>query len=151
VSRSLDPTDFVDVDWAVCTMNLNPYEPPQTDPTPQVGPELLHAHMNLWGTAERVWRIRGQSAMHIVRMTHSQWLGRVTIEVDEEIVCRRSYQLIDWGLTYDFVVDDVRCQARGSYHCLNTCNCWVGRALRSCGVRTGWFTPLPKTVFFYLP
>ena len=41
--------------------------------------------------------------------------------------------------------------ARGKYHCFNTCNCWAGRALKSCSVRTGWFTPLPKTVFLYLP
>jgi hypothetical protein len=32
-----------------------------------------------------------------------------------------------------------------------TCNCWVGEAMRSAGIRTAWFTPLPKTVFLYLP
>jgi len=42
-------------------------------------------------------------------------------------------------------------QAQGSYHCFNTCNCWIGGALRATGIRVGWFTPLPKTVFFYLP
>jgi len=42
-------------------------------------------------------------------------------------------------------------EAYGNYHCLNTCNCWVGGALRSAGVRTGWLTPLPKTVFLFLP
>lgn len=41
--------------------------------------------------------------------------------------------------------------AHGSYHACNTCNCWVGRGLKVAGVRTGWFTPLPKTVFLYLP
>jgi uncharacterized protein (TIGR02117 family) len=39
--------------------------------------------------------------------------------------------------------------ANGSYHAFNTCNCWVGRALRVAGVRVGWFTPLPKTPLWY--
>jgi uncharacterized protein (TIGR02117 family) len=41
--------------------------------------------------------------------------------------------------------------AHGSYHALNTCNCWVGGGLKATGVRTGWFTPLPKTVSLYMP
>ena len=47
--------------------------------------------------------------------------------------------------------DDAFFRAHGSYHCLNTCNCWVGGAMKSAGIKTGWFTPLPKTIFFYLP
>lgn len=39
----------------------------------------------------------------------------------------------------------------GSYHCFRTCNCWVGEGLQRAGVKTGWFTPLPKTVFCYFP
>jgi len=42
-------------------------------------------------------------------------------------------------------------RANGSYHALNTCNCWVGNGLEHTGVRTAWFTPMPKTVFMYLP
>ncbi len=40
--------------------------------------------------------------------------------------------------------------ALGNYHAFNTCNCWVGRGLNATGVKTGWFTPLPKTVSLYL-
>jgi uncharacterized protein (TIGR02117 family) len=47
--------------------------------------------------------------------------------------------------------DDAFYDAHGSYHAFNTCNCWVGRGLKAAGVRTGWFTPLPKTVSFYMP
>lgn len=39
----------------------------------------------------------------------------------------------------------------GRYHLFNTCNNWVGRAMQKTGIRVGWFTPLPKTVFFWLP
>ncbi len=42
-------------------------------------------------------------------------------------------------------------EARGTYHVFNTCNCWIGNGLQAAGVRTGWFTPLPKTVFLHLP
>lgn len=42
-------------------------------------------------------------------------------------------------------------EANGSYHVFNTCNCWVGNGLEEAGVRTAWFTPLPKTVFLHWP
>jgi uncharacterized protein (TIGR02117 family) len=38
-----------------------------------------------------------------------------------------------------------------SYHLFQTCNCWTGNALEAAGVKTGWFTPLPKTMWFYFP
>ena len=47
--------------------------------------------------------------------------------------------------------NDAFFDARGAYHCLNTCNCWAGRAMQAAGIRTGWLTPLPRTVFLYLP
>lgn len=47
--------------------------------------------------------------------------------------------------------NDAFYEAHGSYHAFNTCNCWVGRGLKVAGVRTGWYTPLPKTVSLYMP
>jgi len=47
--------------------------------------------------------------------------------------------------------NDAFFEARGTYHCVNTCNSWIGRAMKSAGIRTPWLTPLPKTVFLYLP
>lgn len=47
--------------------------------------------------------------------------------------------------------NDAFFEARGVYHCLNTCNSWAGRCMRAAGIRTAWLTPLPKTVFLYLP
>jgi uncharacterized protein (TIGR02117 family) len=58
------------------------------------------------------------------------------------------FQLID-GAAYGS--NDAFYEAHGAYHAFNTCNCWVGRGLKAAGVRTGWFTPLPKTVSLYLP
>ena len=42
-------------------------------------------------------------------------------------------------------------EAHGRYHIFRTCNCWVGKALKSSGVKVGCWTPLPKTVFWHLP
>ncbi len=47
--------------------------------------------------------------------------------------------------------NDAFFEAVGNYHCCNTCNSWVGNALDSANVRVGLTTPLPKTVFLYLP
>ncbi len=57
------------------------------------------------------------------------------------------FLLINGG-AYD--TNDAFYYALGNYHAFNTCNCWVGRGLRVTGVKTGWFTPLPKTVALYL-
>lgn len=41
--------------------------------------------------------------------------------------------------------------AIGSYHFLNTCNCWTGRNLRGAGVRCGIWTPTTVSVMWTLP
>lgn len=41
-------------------------------------------------------------------------------------------------------------EAKGRYHALNTCNSWVGRALRSAGVKVPWLSPLPDSPTLYL-
>lgn len=38
----------------------------------------------------------------------------------------------------------------GRYHLFNTCNSWVGRGLKTAGVKTPWFSPLPKTPILYI-
>ena len=41
---------------------------------------------------------------------------------------------------------DVFYQANGRYDAVHDCNAWVGDALRTAGVRVGWWTPFPVTV-----
>ena len=48
-------------------------------------------------------------------------------------------------------LNDAFFKANGTYHCFNTCNSWTGRVLKQAGVRVPWFSPLPKTVFLWLP
>ena len=42
-------------------------------------------------------------------------------------------------------------RANGTYHALNTCNCWAANALEAAGIRVPAFSPLPGTVLWYLP
>jgi uncharacterized protein (TIGR02117 family) len=41
-------------------------------------------------------------------------------------------------------------EAHGSFNALVGCNTWTARALRSAGIRTGWWNPLPQTLSFSL-
>lgn len=50
-----------------------------------------------------------------------------------------------------YALDDAFFEARGSFHCVNTCNAWAGRAMQAAGIRTPWLSPLPRTVWLYLP
>jgi len=40
--------------------------------------------------------------------------------------------------------------ARGRYSAGRTCNAWTGGALRAAGIRTGWWTPFPVTVMWWV-
>ncbi len=46
---------------------------------------------------------------------------------------------------------DIFYQARGRYDGVHDCNAWVGTALRTAGVRIGWWTPFPVTVLGWFP
>ncbi|MEM9187124.1 MAG: TIGR02117 family protein [Planctomycetota bacterium] len=50
-----------------------------------------------------------------------------------------------------FTEYDAFYEARGVYHCFNTCNSWVGRRLADAGIATPLFTPLPHAPGWYLP
>lgn len=52
---------------------------------------------------------------------------------------------------YAYSSNDAFVDANGRYHILNTCNSWVGRALKNCGVRVPWLSPMPKTPMLYIP
>ena len=51
---------------------------------------------------------------------------------------------------YAYSTTDAFFDAHGRYHLLNTCNSWVGRALKTTGVRVPWLTPLPKSPMLYI-
>ena len=47
--------------------------------------------------------------------------------------------------------NDAFFESRGYYHLLNTCNSWVGGAMKSAGIKTPMHTSLPSSPFLYLP
>lgn len=103
------------------------------------------------------------SCMHVV-MTHQNYGAADARQVR---ITTEQYQALAEFIQASFVngqgemvvqipdaayhTNDAFFEAHGSYNCLNTCNSWVGRGLRQCGVRTPVFSPLPKSVFLYLP
>lgn len=52
--------------------------------------------------------------------------------------------------SYAYGRNDAFYEAVGSYHALNTCNCWVGNGLKRAGIKVPWFSPLPGAVSLYL-
>lgn len=43
-----------------------------------------------------------------------------------------------------YSLDDAFFEARGAFNALVGCNTWTAAMLRSAGIRTGWWTPLPQ-------
>ena len=84
-----------------------------------------------------------------IRLTHDQY-RRLAEFVRESFDARGPLETARMpGKAYGAY--DAFFRARGAYHCLNTCNSWVGEGMAIAGVRVPWKTPLPKTVFLYLP
>jgi uncharacterized protein (TIGR02117 family) len=52
---------------------------------------------------------------------------------------------------YSYSDFDAFYRSDGNYHAFHTCNSWVGEGLTQAGVCTGLWTPLPRTVLYYLP
>jgi uncharacterized protein (TIGR02117 family) len=103
-------------------------------------PSCMHVNM---------WNNKSIPAGAKTRISHEQYRRLVehvlgSFRRDED----GRFLLIEGGA---YGTNDAFYQAHGSYHAFNTCNCWVGQGLKSAGVRTGWFTPLPKTVSLYMP
>lgn len=84
-----------------------------------------------------------------VRVSGEQYLRMVeAIKNSFERDANNQIQKIpDYAYSYnDSFYDGV-----GSYHMFRTCNCWAGEVMKAGGIKVGWFTPLPKTVFAHLP
>lgn len=106
-------------------------------------PSATCLHVEMWDAAVN------PAGARTVKVSHEQYRRLVehvlgTFRRDEDGRC-----LPIAGGAYG--ANDAFYHAHGYYHAFNTCNCWVGRGLKSAGVRAGWFTPLPKTVSLYMP
>ena len=114
-------------------------------------------------TAARALLWPSDSCMHVV-LTGEDYLGEdarsivMSMEEYERLVnfIQSSFQVDEDGANiqiegFAYAKNDAFFEAFGTYHCVNTCNSWVGRGMKSAGIRTPWLTHLPKTVFLYLP
>ena len=116
-----------------------------------------------WSTAAKALFWPTGTCMH-VEMTRAPWLDDDAMGV--KISGAQYRQLVEYILSSfgtnkrgektritgeAYNTKDVFFDAKGKYHCLNTCNSWAGTGMRSVGVRMPWITPLPKTAFLYLP
>lgn len=51
---------------------------------------------------------------------------------------------------YGFSAMDCFYEAKGSYHCFNTCNYWVSRGLKKIGVKSPIWSPFARGIFYQL-
>jgi uncharacterized protein (TIGR02117 family) len=106
-------------------------------------PSATCLHVNMWDTEDV------PAGARKTRISHEQYRRLVEHVLGSFRRDEGGRFLLIEGARYG--TNDAFYHAHGSYHALNTCNCWVGRGLKVAGVRTGWLTPLPKTVSLYLP
>ncbi len=102
-----------------------------------------------------------QSSMHVSFIRPEQYVDKVAVTITQKQYQKLS-NFIDRSFEkgadgeyvqiqgYAYWNNDAFFNAQGQYHLFNTCNSWVGRALRESGVRVPWFSPLPKTPMLYL-
>ena len=84
-----------------------------------------------------------------VRISNEQYLRMV--EAIQKSFALDSDGKIQRIQGYAYSNNDAFYDGAGSYHMFRTCNCWAGEVMQAGGIKVGWFTPLPKTVFVHLP
>ena len=113
-------------------------------------------------TALNALLLPSESCAHVSFTTPGAYKDPVSVTISPEQYAR----LVEFiGTTFErdsqgnyiqipgeaYSTNDAFFKAEGRYHFFNTCNSWIGRCLRSAGVRTPWFSPLPKTPMLYIP
>jgi uncharacterized protein (TIGR02117 family) len=112
-------------------------------------------------TAANALFLPSASCMHVTFTRPEYMANKVAVTISPE-----EYQKLVSFIEGSFVSDDANgflqiggyaysytdafFEAHGRYHLLNTCNSWVGRALKHAGVRVPFLSPLPGTPMLYL-
>jgi uncharacterized protein (TIGR02117 family) len=94
--------------------------------------------------------IRPEYYRDVVSVTISERQYEALVKFIESTFRKGSYG--EWVQIpgYAYSTNDAFYDANGSYHLFNTCNSWVGRGLKSAGVRVPWFSPMPKSPMLYI-
>ena len=102
-----------------------------------------------------------ESCIH-VSLTHPEYyLDTVSVTISEEQYRSLTSHIESTFLTrddgafqlipgYAYSNNDAFFAAKGRYHIFNTCNSWVGRGLKSAGVRVPILSPMPRTPLLYI-
>jgi uncharacterized protein (TIGR02117 family) len=112
-------------------------------------------------TAAKALLLPSSSCLHVAFTRPEYHANRVAVTISYEQYARLVSFIESSFLTnaegepvqirgYAYSSTDAFFEAHGRYHLFNTCNSWVGRALRHAGVRTPWLTPLPKSPMLYI-
>ncbi len=114
-------------------------------------------------TAAKALLLPSSTCMHVSLKRNPRFTGSVAQVHLSEVQYAKLVQFIESSFQRDgrgsmipipgvsYGTDDVFFEATGKYHCFNTCNSWVGRAMQASGLKTPWQTPLPNSMFLYLP
>ena len=112
-------------------------------------------------TATNALLLPSESCVHVSFTTPDVYEDPVSVTISAEQYARL-VKFIDSTFELDvegnfiqisgeaYPTNDAFFEAKGRYHFFNTCNSWVGRCLKTAGIKTPWFAPLPKTPMLYL-
>ena len=112
-------------------------------------------------TAANALLLPSKSCVHVSFTNPDAYLNPVSVTISPEQYARlvefidSTFELDEQGKYVQisgeaYSTNDAFFRAEGQYHFFNTCNSWVGRCLKTAGVRTPWFAPLPKTPMLYI-
>ena len=112
-------------------------------------------------TAANALLLPSESCVHVSFTTPDTYLDPVSVTISPEQYSRlvefidSTFKLNEQGSYIQipgeaYAANDAFFRARGRYHFLNTCNSWIGRCLKTAGVKTPWLSPLPQTPMLYI-
>ena len=112
-------------------------------------------------TAANALLFPSSSCIHVARVHPDSYRDAVAVTISQEQYKRlveyigKSFRLNNDGEYFQipgeaYSTNDAFYLSADRYHLLNTCNSWVGRGLKSAGVKTPWFSPMPKSPTLYI-
>ena len=112
-------------------------------------------------TAANALLLPSESCVHVSFTSPDSYLDPVSVTISPEQYDRLvkfigdTFELDERGEYIQisgeaYSTNDAFFASKGRYHFFNTCNSWVGRCLKTTGVKTPWFSPLPKTPMLYI-
>ena len=114
-----------------------------------------------FSTAAKAMFLPTDSVIHTWFINPEDYSGVVTIKISEQQLKQLTGFIHNSFKTdlnekvihipgYAYNTTDAFFEANGKYHLFNTCNSWLGQALKETGVPVPLLTPMPKTPLLYI-